>query len=117
MTTLIDVIFGDIPLWNINRYTSEFMFLSFRAKLSIAHCLLQFKQKVYCSSFVIYLKKGGGGNHPVSRYGLRTIVFFCKNLNQCKAIKVFTCSVYHQNLPKDVFQNESNYRDGDILMN
>lgn len=86
MTILINVIFGDVPLWNINRYISEFMFLSFHANLSIAHCLLQFKQKVYCSSFVIYLrKKGGGGKHFVSRYGLRTIVFFCKNLNQCKA--------------------------------
>lgn len=47
MTTWIDVIFGDVPLWNINRYTSELMFLSFHAKLTIAHCLLQLKQNVY----------------------------------------------------------------------
>lgn len=39
MTTWIDVIFGDVPLWNINRYTSELMFLSFHAKLTIAHSL------------------------------------------------------------------------------
>lgn len=58
MTTWIDVIFGGVPLWNINRYTSELMFLSFHAKLSIAHCLLQLKQNVYCSSFTTYLKRG-----------------------------------------------------------
>lgn len=40
MTALINVIFGDAPLWNIKRYTSELMFLSCHAKLSTAHCLL-----------------------------------------------------------------------------
>lgn len=40
MTALINVIFGDAPLWNIKRYTSELMFLSCHAKLSNAHCLL-----------------------------------------------------------------------------
>lgn len=85
MTTLINVIFGDVPLWNINRYTSEFMFLSFHANLSIAHCLLQFKQKVYCSSFVIYLRKKGGGNISFPDMVSEQLCFFCKNLNQCKA--------------------------------
>lgn len=68
MTTLIKVIFGDAPLWNIKRHTSELMFLSCHAKLSIAHCRLQLKQKVYCSSFKIYLKRGGGGGggNPIS---------------------------------------------------
>lgn len=64
MTTWIDVIFGDVPLWNINRYTSELMFLSFHAKLTIAHCLLQLKQNVYCSSFTTYLKRGISFHFP-----------------------------------------------------
>lgn len=75
MTTLIDVIFGDVPLWNINRYTSELMFLSFHAKLRIAHCLLQFKQNVYCSSFVIYLRKKGGGTFRFPIWSQNNCVF------------------------------------------